>query len=465
MIATSDYLQKMMVVYGSSEQNLINHVIIDVLTDDLGYDKGWMKFEDKADRRTLSRFEIDDGFGNKVVVEVKRSDVKLGDKELNQIVNYINSNNIDWGILTNGYEWVLVNNNIKGDFAQKEVLRINVNVKSGEHSFRHMEYFSHSALFQTKVTHYLTLVTQFKLTHYKGNKQSWITYRTDIMKFITFLMQKHRIFVNMDSVQSYEFVEFFKWFVSPNNTSKRTKTKQKGQISVDTIKGFYARLNTFYSTLKKKGVFNKNPLEMLTPDEIAVSLGEIVSKQLSTQVLAINDSDIHSAYLRLNSSRDNLRNKVILSLVMYGLGRTEISDLKLSDYRDTHLVVNDGVRVRKIPLNHKVREEINQYLHYRKQQRIKSDWFVCKNNGNKLSDKTVSNEIVNKTAFVDTGITMEKLQQYILKTMILSSGDLISVSYISGLELKTLAELVSWDEVEQLADAKKVLSKTHFLNN
>lgn len=74
------------------------------------------------------------------IIEVKVLGKNLADteKDMTQAVNYINSVGRRWAILTNGQEWLFLDNDIRGEISQKRVLTLDL-VSHAKHAASYLE--------------------------------------------------------------------------------------------------------------------------------------------------------------------------------------------------------------------------------------------------------------------------------------------------------------------------------------
>ncbi|MCX0383089.1 type I restriction enzyme HsdR N-terminal domain-containing protein, partial [Clostridium perfringens] len=97
----------------STEEDVKIHVIVDMLQI-LGYKKEWMKFEARdKERKGVADILINLPGEEKIIVEVKSKKSILNDDSKTQLLNYLTNKDSRWGILTNGSQFLLVDNTIK----------------------------------------------------------------------------------------------------------------------------------------------------------------------------------------------------------------------------------------------------------------------------------------------------------------------------------------------------------------
>ncbi len=118
----------------------------------LGYPFKWQFYENPVIKGvTISDITIK--MNSKVIlfIEVKKSFTgKSYLKDLHQLISYLNDKNVEWGILTDGKDYILVNNDIEGECKDKEILRYNIFEVNESDTIR---YFSHKMI--NKGSYYL----------------------------------------------------------------------------------------------------------------------------------------------------------------------------------------------------------------------------------------------------------------------------------------------------------------------
>lgn len=184
------YLSHIQEIQETSESNLSMHVIEPILIEELGYKKEFISKEERSENsRKHFDIEYNDALGNRIIVECKKANKKLTNEDIEQITGYINSQGIEWGILTNGYKWLLVNNSIKeaGRVNDKVIFTYDMTKSSKSSDFH--EFFSFECIFKNCNINYSKLIHQFKI-YKKFPDSSWVQYRSNLNLLCRFMKKK-----------------------------------------------------------------------------------------------------------------------------------------------------------------------------------------------------------------------------------------------------------------------------------
>jgi|GEM_PF-6527548 len=104
-----------------NEANTSKKLVVPFLNK-LGFAEEYLYFEEAVVKgKAIADITIKVNGRIIMFVEVKKASNKTIDtKDLHQITSYLNSKVVEWGILTNGKDYVLVNNEIRGDIKIKK---------------------------------------------------------------------------------------------------------------------------------------------------------------------------------------------------------------------------------------------------------------------------------------------------------------------------------------------------------
>jgi len=151
------------------EENIKIKIVIEVLKA-IGYSLDTFDFEPQVyDRNKVVDFIIRISKKEHLYVETKRGDYDLAEKDVVQILDYLSRGNIEWGLLTNGKSYVLLNRKIEpidnrqGFYSDKIVLTINLFLNN---EVKLIKYLSNEYIFDTKVTLFFKDIEQFKALRY-----------------------------------------------------------------------------------------------------------------------------------------------------------------------------------------------------------------------------------------------------------------------------------------------------------
>ena len=460
------FYEKFEKVVGTSEANLIYHVVGPFL-ERLGYKREWHELEPRSHNRSRKFVDlyINDRKGNQLVIEVKKSTKQLTKDDLSQLDTYLKDKNCHWGILTNGNEWILVNRTIKGNndnlFGNQTVFHIKLNHrKKGDFHPEKIEYFSYKSLFDKHgITNYFRDLQQFKVYQYNGNDRSWSQFKSAVNHLIQYLIFKNEGYYA--NLQSYQFKDFLRWCVKKETAENKAKESY--------LRSRFRFLNAFYTNLSQDGTFNNNPLSTIDIKDLLNELEDIIADPSNNE-----EEDIHEVIQKtfefMSSKRDAIRNKLIFSLMIFGLDREEIVSLKWDDIIDDkktnkkkYLIVT-GKRKRKLPLDiiPKIRGLLESYELQLKNKGIRKKWMVCKSNGEPLSYYAIDYIINQQGIRKVSKLSIEQIQQYIIKTLLRETKDLFTILYLRDLNLGQIESLLEWKDIEQNSDFKKLVKKHPF---
>lgn len=461
-------------VKNESESNLSFHVIEPILIDFLGYKKEWITKELRpigSKKEQVLDLLIKSNTGKSVVVEIKKVSESLRVlKNINQICDYLYRLNLTWGILTNGYEWMLINNQIdipsEGNIFQKVVFHIDLRKwkSMGKSNPQNLIYFSYPYLYEYEYSKYHEVISQCKVYVYEKNRaqSTWEQYENNVSQLVRYLIAKHpEYYYPLENIQPYQFLDFLKWCATTQSESTRGKNTIKHGLSEESIKNYYRFIRSFYSALSEKGYFNNNPLNNISLEEIKTKMGDLILEKAKSLRLDNLNQIVEQTLERLGTSREPLRNRLILLLALYGLDRNEISKLEVSDYDGKHIYIDDTKKPRRIPLTQKMTAYIHNLLELKKEKKINSKWLIYKGTGEKLTPSYIS-EIINDALKSVSDVTLEELQQYTIKKILLDTKDIISLQYLTGLDINRLGSLLEWTDIEKFANCDKLMKKHPF---
>lgn len=452
-----------------SEDDVKEKVIIPILTQHLGYKEEWIRREKKLiHTRKAVDIMINDSRRSIVAVEVKKN-TTLSNRDILQLADYLNTENITWGILTNGIEWLLLNHSIRGNFLDKVILHVDLQTnKKGENNGDYFEMFDYNSLFKTLVTNYYRDAKQFEIYAYKGNTNSWQQYKYTFKKLINFLISTKGVYIDLSQLHLIDFVNYFKWVKTTTSVSNRYKNVDRRNeiMREETIKSTLSYLKAFYRISIENKLILNNPLEFITYRDIVKEL-EINALPKERKIANFTEELMLQVYNEIDKNKNKLRDRAVFSLLIMGLNRIDIVSLLLEDFNGKQIKIGtlkykrgEGFE-RIITLPPGVCKQIVEYLTYRKKRGIKSNFLFCKSDGNKIIDRSLSWGINRAIHRIDSCASVEKIQQQVIKQLLFESRDFISISYLTGIDITSLRDLLSWDEIRDLSKVDGNFLKHH----
>lgn len=123
---------------------------------------------------------------NFLYVETKRGDRDLNQSDIIQLANYLNIRSIEWGLLTNGKQYILVNNKIETTIIESASLEDKIVFRLDLFSNKDYEFFNYlskKSLFESLVTNYFRDIAQFRAYKFPLGKSSWKVYKSTLVSF------------------------------------------------------------------------------------------------------------------------------------------------------------------------------------------------------------------------------------------------------------------------------------------
>lgn len=300
-------------------------------------------------------------------VETKRAGKQLIDSDVEQLLNYLNIINVDWGILTNGKDYLLLNNKIDGEYKYKIVF--NFNLKDGSTDYI-LKFFTYEYIFDRKVTNYFKYLAQFKAYKKITNEKdmSWRQYHSTLFNFFMYLAQKD-YFYGIDKIRHHDFKEYL--ILTIDSKKKQNKRYPKSKTS---ISNYYRYISGMYETFKLNGMEINNPFEKITEEEM---LSGIEYDEEERFISPLNDDEIEKILKAFEFTRNPERNRLIFLLILYcAMDKSEVQKLKVSDidFKNKKLIFDD----REIPLPKYIIQLINEYLVIKEKNGEDSDYLFCR---------------------------------------------------------------------------------------
>ena len=205
-----------------TNEETIKRRVVEPLLTYLGYNDDWFYYEEHPTNANNKRVDISIHIENNLkqvfFIEVKRKNNIITPNDITQLTNYLNDKNLEWGLLTNGNKYILLNNEIKAPSSKKVVLEYSLfynkidNKISISKNDNNLKFLTKESLFDTKITEYLCLISEFLLGFEQNTKKynvsgSKAQYESAIYMFIEYLIRKEHFF-NLQYINSSNFTKF-----------------------------------------------------------------------------------------------------------------------------------------------------------------------------------------------------------------------------------------------------------------
>ena len=410
-----------------------------------GYDVDNLLFEKKIGKGFCDIWVP--ALGNEsLLVEVKSGGHLLDADDIAQVQRYCAGKGQEYAILTNGYEYILLNfkrivpeprDDQQSAMLSYVVFWFNIFKTKDKKltELRFMNYIGYENIFEKKVTTYFCDIAQYKewKTNEGMKEVSWLAYKSTLYNFFDFFSIKYGKY-------GYErlFVEDFEEYI---NTRKRNA----GNTSISTIQNSYTHIYNMLSSIKKHG--RDIVINLVSERYKGVEGFEVTEKKKNFTRIQLNEVD---QVLEIYKSRRNpTRNITILLLTLsLGLERSQILNLKWTDFdKDLKYIFIDTRKIEICPL-------LNDYLiQLRKEkeiQKIKTIYVLVTyfNGEYKQMNESAINDVFDELQIIDDGHDWKAYSpKYIRNRLIVSLFEegysLDEIIYITGIDTKNISKYIT----------------------
>lgn len=432
-----------------NEENVKIHVLKPIL-ERLGYDSTSQDYDHpQFHRKEIADISIEIKSGTFLYVEAKNGYEDLNLNSIIQLSKYLHTKNLPWGILSNGYEFILINDKIESlitdesSHNDKVVFHINVN---SNFETQYIEYFSKENIFNTEVTTYFKDIAQYKSYRYSNNEPSWRCYKGTLFNFFDYYAQKENKYRELKELRIDDFQDFLEHDKNIKSTTGKTVT------SVSTFQNKSSHICSMLNELKKHGKLLNHNFEC-PRDKI---INSINYKNTLKETIYLNSNNVSIILNFLeNNKRNQLRDSTIFLFCLYiGLERSELHSLsfEMIDFNNKTIKIKNRV----IPLPNKIINNLNKLeKEYTNLLKVKpKSLFYCYRQGKyKPLSENLFNDVFSKIADIDINTEYWSYfsPQYIRNSLIpqlFKSGYAIEeISYLTGMDLPYISKLIPYDDL------------------
>lgn len=443
-----------------TNEETIKRKVVEQILIYLGYDEDWFRFETRtsteANRRVDISVLIENDEDRIFFIEVKKKNCNISKSDITQLTNYLNDRNIKWGILTNGNRYILLNNKMDTCSENKIVLEYFLidtkNMVSKKKNDMNLNFITKDALFETQVTNYLSLLSEFLLGFDNTPKEYNILgskrqYESSIYAFINYLIKKEQSF-NLQYIHLGNFSKFLNELSINKEYSKQT------------FENKYRYVLAFAKFLENKPHF-KNTFRDINLDSILSNSNLKLVIKLEN---SITEDEIMQLLSYFNSCRYPSRNKIILIMLLYGFDIEDIITLKDSQIDLEKSVIKIKNKTFKITQNLSVL--FDEHLNEKKKNKVKIKYtlYTKHDNSYKQLKYNTLNEIINNS-FNTINVTDERKKQLNIKSIRASlikklydyEYSLEEICYLTNLNISVIAGYIDEDKI--IHNGKKLISK------
>lgn len=361
-----------------------------------------------------------------------------------------------FAILSNGYEYVLLDFHIKP--ASNRANKLGGYVvfwfdifKARRKNFTELKYFKYlnfENLYKNRSTHFFCDIAQYREWKYEQNikDDSWNDYRCTLYQFFDFYAEKVSYKESYEPVgkRAYESLgmSIFNEFVE---NCKRKKEKSSSKTVQNNLSHIYGMLDV----LKKHGKIGYVSLS----DSRSQNLIEYAETELRKTPVVLTTKDILTLLGFLKDKRKSIRDTVVVLLtVSLGMERSQLIGLQWDDFDKgyKHIFV-DGRKIELPPLLQKYILKLNEendglkikspyifQVYYKKKYRPMREWNI-----NEVFDNLA--QITSDNKWKD--YSPQYVRSCLVRTLFFTGYSLEDIMYITGIDSKYISKYISMDEL------------------
>lgn len=388
---------------------------------------------------------------NALIVEVKNGKSDLKSTDIEQVKRYADSKRQRFAILTNGYEYVLLDFKIESKprlnghaYMTYVVFWFNIFKAKGEGltELRYLKYLEMKNIYINQKTQFFCDVAQYrewKLA--QGITQvSWNTYRCTLYQFFDYYSRK------VSYKKTYEKIDMdvFDGFI-------KERKREKQNSSIKTIEGNLTHLYNMLSEMKKHKKIEYISLSDSRKENL-IDYKKTEARKTHTSIKADDVKDIvNFIKTRKNAHRDLV---IFLLTVTLGLERSQLLNLQWDNFGEGYRYIRIDDRRIELP---KILQECLAVLNADlKKARVKSMKLFHLSESYKYREMKEwnINDVFNNFEQIASD---EKWKDYspkfvrncLIKTMYSSGYSLEDIMYITGIEFNNISKLITEEEMLQ----------------
>lgn len=453
---TLDYIrEKHSKITDDSSEADISHKIVDKFLIFLGYDEDNFHYEGITKSKKFYDILIDCPNNKKLVVEVKRINHIFTDEDKAQLSGYINDKKAEWGILTNGNEYLLMNNLISGinssDSCCLKYELIKNYTTSSKINDMILKYFSYKYIFEKRASKYFAEFQGFKVKSLSNSRKISIQqYQSANYNFFEYITNSINYAVNIDDLKPRYLIEYFRFLL------------EQKKLKPVTIVNKYRYIKSFVDFLEKEDILNnKNDFTKITESNLMEQLNLTIENIVITPVTE-KEINLLLDYQK-NDTRNGLRNILITKLICYlALDINTLSNIKFDDLKFNKKSCSLLINNRTVPIPESM---IDDFIKYKKQwekDKVKIPYLFYttykEDAGKHRQIKTgtiheIINLSFNKIKSIEESrrksLTYSLLKASVIKYLYGNNFSLEEISAFTGLNIDSILKYLSSKEINK----------------
>lgn len=445
----------------SSESNVRANVIRGIFLKEFGYDV----------KNCIEECSMVKGFcdlyvpisGNIALpIEIKSSQHPLKITEVRQLQGYASSKGQQFGLLTNGYEYLLADfyitpkPTIEGHSLESYVVfwfNIFNEKGDGKNELKYFKYLSCQHLYKDKVTSFFSDIAQYREWKFaKGfKKSSWTSYKSTLYRFFNYYISNElKDEIDTESLErTYEKID-----MSVYNRFVNYLQSNKEALSKSALRNMHSHIRNMLYELEQH---NKIRIVGLGNSR-KKNLARYKETELRKPYTELEVQDIETILNFLKSSKTATRDTVIFLLtVTFGLERSQLLRLKWTDFDNKYRYLTvDG---RKIALPKLLQDYIIELKKQVEKAKSKSErvFLKAKKNKHVPMDEWNMNTVFDNFTKISKDEKWKMFSpSYVRSGLILSlysaNYSIEDIMYITGVDINNIPNYISKDEMMKRMD-------------
>jgi integrase/recombinase XerD len=461
------------------EENIRVHLIFEVFLRELGYDVSRCNFEKNCRKdNKFCDMSIEIGKDKSLFIETKRGDHKIKDNDIIQLANYIRNCGLEYGILTTGKEFILINTNIRtasnyNDDMLKYQIVFWFNIfDSKSKEYTHHDFFrflSKEAIFDSKLTNFYRDIAQFKALKFPGSNDSWETYKSTLFRFFEFYANERGKY--QPRILEEVNIGDFEKFINYKSTLVTKKNPKNNILSDSSIRNNFSHLSSMLNTLAESefGGINKTCFDRGREK----SLSNILSGGSLREYTFIDNESFEKAVNCYPKGDKGIRDLAIFLLCScYGFERPRIQNLKWSDLiRDnkSSQYVEMNTEDRILPINPLLASCLEYLETDQKMKKIKTEFVFVVLYGSKYKKISIAtiNLAFNDLKTISDDKNWDNFSPQFVRTCLIIKlfnfgYSIEDIMYITGLTIENVGNYIG---TQRILERKKKSKEKVYLKN
>lgn len=446
-------------------EETIKMLIVKDMLHILGYNKEWFRCEE-PNMLGKSDILVTLPDNDMLYIEVKSKDYKINKKDYSQLSAYMDSTNTEWGIITNGNHYYLLNKSVNGKSEERVILEYLLIFKSGfkyskQQNNINTKFFSYERIFKKKSTKYFAYFKEYIIKN--RNHSNYISthqYKSANFNFFNYLDINERI-CDESLLNPTRLIGYFDDIAS--------KKSYKGDTLI-------SKCNYIISTLKYLEDCGKLQTKHFNNFNSKIFLCEIINKYCDATSNEISPLTLTEARALLNYYSQNQssysRNKLLFKLYLFICPSIErIRNLTRDDFisrkNSLYLKINNY----EFELPKSLVIDYNEYLNFRNKINCKYLFFTYYRQQYKQMTCTTIMSIINDSFNNIPNISEERkkclnistIQKSVISLMLCNGFSIEQISLFTELSVGTIYNYIDNETFKIIAQKTKqyLLSPKH----